>query len=120
MQYDAAHQLDIVMAQARVPPPGLATHGKGLDQNIFQGLAGGQAPAELEGLLLEFRVGHFLILGLQGADGEDRGLELFQIPGIRRAEKTGDGAVDYQTNAAEKPAQHVARICENSSSIIFI
>ena len=50
VQHHAADQLHVEMALAQRALGGLAHHGERLDQQVVQGLAGGQALPELVGL----------------------------------------------------------------------
>ena len=92
MQHHAADQLHVVMPHAQESPARLAADGKCLDQQVVERFAGGQTAAEFDRLLPQLLVGHRLILRLQGVDGLDLGLELADIPGIRRAEQRRDRA----------------------------
>ncbi len=74
VQDDAAHQLHVVVPHAQVPAAGLAANGEGLDQQVVECLAPGQALAKAGRLLLQFRVGHRLVLRFQGPDGIDHRL----------------------------------------------
>ena len=111
VEHHAAHQLDVVVAHAQDAAAGLAADGKGLDQQVVEGLARGQPLAELGRLLPQLGVGHGLVLRLQGVDGVDGGLELFEIPGVAGAEQAGDAPFDRPGDATEDQAQNFASSC---------
>ncbi len=52
VQDHAADELDIEMTHAQHPPAHLAHHGEGIGEQVFQGAARLQAPAQLAGLSL--------------------------------------------------------------------
>ena len=89
VQHDAAHHLDPIGAQPQHAPRGLAAGGKGLGQDVVQGLAVGQTGLELGGLGLELGVGQGLILLLQGVHLVRDGIDGLQLPLRGRAEDLG-------------------------------
>ena len=102
MQDHAADQLHIIMAQADEAAAGFAANRKRFDQQIVQRFAGPQPLSEFVGLLLQFRVGHRLVLGLQAVDGHHRRLQTTDVAGIGGPEQRGDTALKCFQQAAEK------------------
>ena len=86
MQDNAADELDIEGAQTQDPGGGLPGCGKGLGQEIVQGLAAVQALLELRGLAQELGVGEIPILRLQGVDGVHQGRQALELPLVFTAE----------------------------------
>ena len=64
----AAHQLHVVVTLADHPRASLAGDGEGLDQQVVERLAVGEALAELGGLGLQLGVGERLELGFERVD----------------------------------------------------
>ncbi len=79
VQRHAAHELDVEVALAQHPPGRLAHHGKGLDQQVVEGLAGVEALPELDRLVGQRVVAQRLHLGLEVAD---QGHQLGQPPDL--------------------------------------
>ena len=107
VQHDAAHHLHVVVPHAQVAAAGLAADGVGLDQQVVERLAAGQPLAERGRLLLQFGVGHRLVLRLQGPDGADHRLQLLDVAGVRRTEEARERALDHTAYAAEDIAQGI-------------
>ena len=86
------------------PPPSLAAHGKGLDQNVIQRFALSQSATEFDRLLAQLGVGHLLIGRLERIDRLDLRLQPTDIARVRRAEQRSDDALDRSANATEEDA----------------
>ena len=80
MQDDAADELHPVGAQAQHPVRRLPDGGKGLRQDVVQGLALPQALLELRSLGLKLFVGQGAVFLLQGLDLVGDGVDGFQLP----------------------------------------
>ena len=76
---DAAHHLHREVLHPQNAPGGLAAGGKGLGQDVVQGLAFGQAVFQGGGLGLQLAVGHGRISGLQVKDLFGDGIDLLQF-----------------------------------------
>ena len=79
MQHDAADDLYRVGFQAQHTPVGLAADGKGLGQQIVQGLALFQTVAEFIGLGTQLLVGELLHLGVQVLHLLGNGTDAFEF-----------------------------------------
>ena len=80
VQDDAAHHLHPVGAHAQHAPGGLPAGGKGLGQDVIQGLAVCQALLELRGLGLQLGVGQGFILLFQRVHLIRNGIDGLQLP----------------------------------------
>ena len=80
MQHDAADELHPIGAQAQHPVRRLPHGGKGLRQDVVQGLALLQALLELRSLGLKLFVGQGAVFLLQGLDLVGDGVDGFQLP----------------------------------------
>ncbi len=89
VEHDAAHHLDPVGAHAQHAPGGLPAGGKGLGQDVVQGLAVLQALLKLRGLGLELGVGQGLVFLLQGIHLVRNGVDGLQLPLGGSAEDLG-------------------------------
>ena len=107
MQHHAADHLHVVVPHAQEAPPALAADGKGFDQNVVERFAGLQSLAELDGLLAQLRVGHRLVLRLQGVDRLDPGLQLADVAGVGGAEDGRDAALEAVHQASHEVADAV-------------
>jgi hypothetical protein len=93
VQHHAAHQLDVEVALAEGALGGLANRGEGGNQEIVEGLAGGQLGAELAGAGTNLLIGEGFELGLEGVDRLDfRGITLDAAVVGRAEQFTSDGA----------------------------
>ena len=86
---DAAHELHPVGPQAQDPVGSLPAGGKGLGEQVVQGLAVLIALLELRRLGLELGVGEALVLLFQGFDLLDDGLKAFDFLGHVGAKQFG-------------------------------
>ena len=86
VQDDAADELDVEGAQSQDPGGGLPDRGKGLGQEIVQGLLLVQALLELGGLGPELGVGQGPVFRLQGVDGVHQGRQALELPLVFTAE----------------------------------
>ena len=80
MQHDAANDLDRVRPQAQDPVRGFPDGGKGLRQQIVQGLALCQTVLEFLGLALQRFLAEGLVFVLQGQNLIYSRLDLFNFP----------------------------------------
>jgi hypothetical protein len=87
MQHHAAQQLDVEMALAEGPLRRLAHRREGLDQQIVEGLAGGEALAELIGAGKQVDIRERFELRLQRVDGIDGLFEGLDDAVVGRAEQ---------------------------------
>ena len=74
----------------------LADHGEGFDQQIVEGLALGQALAELDGLGAQGVVGELLERRLQRIDLRHRLVEAFDDPVIGRPEQVSGERAEHE------------------------
>ena len=95
VQHHAADQLHVVVAHAQHAHAGLATHGKGLGQDLVERFALGNALLELGGLGLQFGVGARLHLWFEGVDLVDELLKLFEQAFVAAAEDAGEQAIEH-------------------------
>ena len=93
VQHHAADQLHVVMAHPQEPAAGFAANGEGFDQYVVQRIPLIEPLPEQGGLLLQIGIAHRLEFRLQGVDGVDLRLQLFDIPGVRRAEQRGNSTL---------------------------
>ena len=80
MQHDAADELHPEGLHAQYTPGGLPRGGKGLGQNVVQGLPCLQPPLELVGLRAQLLVAHGGVCRLQLLNGVGDRIYLFQLP----------------------------------------
>ena len=79
VEHDAAHQLHPEDALTQHPHRRFPDGGKGLGQDVVQGLALGEALFKLRCLGGELGVGHGLVLGLHGLDPVHDGVDLLEF-----------------------------------------
>ena len=94
-------KLNVEVAHPQHAATGFAADGKGLDQQVVQGLARRQSLAELIGLLPQFGVGQLLDLRLQGADGVNLRAQSLEITGVRRPKHARNRALETAGRATE-------------------
>ncbi len=93
MQDDAAEQLDVEMALAEHALGGLAHRREGVDEDVVERLAGGEARLQGCGAAAQLVVRHGGKRRLGPVDLVDQGLQAFYETVIGRAEESpGDGA----------------------------
>ncbi len=85
MQHDAAHQLDVEMPLAQRALGGLPHRGEGVDQDVVEGLAGGQPAAQPLGALAQLVVAQGFEAGLERVDRRDDGVEALDVAIVGRA-----------------------------------
>ena len=96
VQDHAALQLHVEVALAERALGRLAHHGEGLDQEVVQGLALGQALAELGGLGAQLLVGELGELGLECIDLRHRLVEAFDDAIIGGAEQASGQRTQHE------------------------
>ena len=86
VQHDAADDLDVEGAHPQHPGRGFPGRGKGLGQQVFQGLVRLQALLEKRGFSLELGVGQGPVFRLQVGDEVHQGRHPLQLPVVLTAE----------------------------------
>ena len=74
MEHHAADELHVIVPHAEEPTAPLAADGKGLHEDVVEGLATGQPSPKIGGLAAKLGVGHGLVFGLQRVDRLDPGI----------------------------------------------
>ena len=96
VQDHAALELDVELALAERALGRLAHRGEGLDQEVVQGLALGQALAELDGLGAQLLVGELLELRFERVDLRHRLVEAFDDPVVGRPEQASGERAQHE------------------------
>ena len=86
VQHHAADELDVEMALAERALGRLAHGREGRDEDVVEGLAGGELGPELVGAGAQLLVGERCDLGLERVDGGDPGTVGLEPPIVGRAE----------------------------------
>ena len=96
----AAEQLDVVVPHSEDAAARLAADGEGVDQDVVEGLPGGQTRAKPVRLLGQFGIRERLILRLQRIDRVDLRLHPLQKPRVGRSEDARHPALEPLRDAA--------------------
>jgi hypothetical protein len=94
VEHDAADQLHVEVPHVQRPAAGLANDGKGLGQEVVEGLALSEPVAELDGPRPELLVGECLNVRFFGVDLGDERADSFQLTLVLGADDLRKDRVD--------------------------
>ncbi len=117
MQHHAAHQLDVEMALAEGALGGLAHGRERLDQQVVEGLAGGQPLAKAIGARPEVGIRQPLQLRLESVDGVDRLLQGLDDAVVGGAEQPLGKTADHGREVLPRRSRQGAKLPRQIGSL---